>query len=228
MSRTDTNTSFINFFYSCFSLNQTVSCSSSSSKTKLNSFSFAAMYIVKGVTTVLTNGSMPARPERRRQTTSVPFTGILAEARTTENGSQYVRITLGLRGPNGEELIDVEDPVNVIDAEFLFLKDDNIVNVRASSRVEPPTSGLKGGGELALSFTSGIVVDRNVARRRLESLRTALRWDLAPVLTDFDPKFNPEAPVWLEKVFKPFDDRNDFKPSGIAYPVSSSSSSSSE
>ena len=186
------------------------------------------MYIVKGVTTVLTNGSMPARPERRRQTTSVPFTGILAEARTTENGSQYVRITLGLRGPNGEELTDVEDPVNVIDAEFLFLKDDNIVNVRASSRVEPPTSGLKGGGELALSFTSGIVVDRNVARRRLESLRTALRWDLAPVLTDFDPKFNPEAPVWLEKVFKPFDDRNDFKPSGIAYPVSSPSSSSSE
>ncbi|KAG7673061.1 hypothetical protein Ndes2526B_g05369 [Nannochloris sp. 'desiccata'] len=178
----------------------------------------AGMYIAKGVLTVLTNGdTMPARPQRRRQTEIVPFDGILAERRTTANGSEYVRITLGIQ-KGGEEVVEVDDPVTVIDAEFLFLKDDNIVNVRASSRAEPPNSGLQ-SGELALSFTSGLIVDRNVAKRKMDTLRTALRWDLAPVLTDFDPKFNPNAPVWLEKVFKPFDDRNNFKPSGIAYPV---------
>ena len=54
---------------------------------------------------------------------------------------------------------------------------DNIVNVRAASRAEPEGGlGPGGGGRLALSFTSGLTVDRNVARRRLESLRTALRW----------------------------------------------------
>jgi hypothetical protein len=53
----------------------------------------------------------------------------------------------------------------------------------------------------------------------METLRTALRWDLAPVLTDFNPQFNGNAPVWVEKIFKPLDDRNNFKPSGVAYPV---------
>lgn len=178
----------------------------------------AAGYIAKGVLAVMSNGDMPAQPTRQYQTDYVPFDGVLVDRRTTENGSEYVRITLGLRGPDGEELTSVEDPVNVIDAEFLFLKDDNILNVRASSRVEPSSSGFQ-GGELALSFTNGLIVDRNVARRKMDTLRNALRWDLAPVVTDFDPKFNPDAPTWLEKVFKPFDDRSGFKPSGYAYPV---------
>ena len=161
---------------------------------------------------------MPERPKRRRQTEIIPFDGILAERRTTADGSEYVRVTLGIKDmQTGQEVSQIDDPVTVMDAEFLFLKNDNIVNVRASSRAEPPNSGLQ-SGELALSFTNGLVVDRNVARRKMETLRTALRWDLAPVLTDFDPKFNQDAPVWIEKIFKPFDDRNNFKPSGIAYP----------
>jgi hypothetical protein len=121
-----------------------------------------------------------------------------------------VRITFG----GGAD--EIEDPSNIIDAEFLFFVNDNIVNVRASSRADPPAQG----GELALSFTSGVVLDRNTARRRVESLRTALRWEPAPVITDFDPKFNAEAPVWLEKVFRPFDSQlNSFEPSGVPYPV---------
>ena len=178
----------------------------------------AAGYIAKGVIAVMVNGDMPAQPVRRRQTEVVRFDGVLVERRTTENGSEYVRITMGVRGPDGQEVTSVEDPVNVLDAEFLFFKNDNIVNVRASSRAEPVSSGLQ-GGELALSFTNGLIVDRNVARRKMDTLRNALRWDLAPVVTDFDPKFNPEAPTWLEKVFKPFDDRSGFKPSGYPYPV---------
>lgn len=34
---------------------------------------------------------------------------------------------------------------------------------------------------------------RNVARRKMEELRQALHWELAPVITDFDPRFNPEV-----------------------------------
>lgn len=58
---------------------------------------------------------------------------------------------------------------------------DNLVNVRAASRAEP-AEGLGANGKLAISFTDGFVVDRNVARRRMDALRTALRWEVAPVI----------------------------------------------
>lgn len=170
----------------------------------------AAGYIVKGVLAVLQNGPMPEQPQRRRAKASVPFNGVLADRHSTANGSEYVRITFG------GDVEEINDPSNVIDAEFLFFVNDNIVNVRAISRADPTAQG----GELALSFTSGVVFDRNTARRRVEALRTALRWEPAPVITDFDPKFNPEAPVWLERVFRPFDSElNSFEPSGVPYPV---------
>ena len=41
---------------------------------------------------------------------------------------------------------------------------------------------------------------RNVARRELERLRTALNWELAPVIADFSPAFNAEAPTIFDKV----------------------------
>ena len=34
---------------------------------------------------------------------------------------------------------------------------------------------------------------RNVARRQLTALRTALRWDVVPVITEWDPRFNTGA-----------------------------------
>jgi hypothetical protein len=92
------------------------------------------------------------------------------------------------------------------------------VDVRAASRVEPE-GGLGSGGQLALSFTEGLVLDRNVARRQMERLRTALRWEPVPVIADFNPAFNSEAPVWFERLFDPFNRRNDFQPSGVAYPA---------
>jgi len=169
----------------------------------------AAEYIARGVLAVLQNGEMPERPKRRRQAASVPFDGVLAEQKTTSNGSEYVRITFGTKlAVQG----DIVDPSEIIDAEFLFLPGDSIVNVRAVSRGEPER------GELALSYTQGIVVDRNIARKRMDALRTALRWELAAVLTDFSPQFNPQAPEFVEKIFKPFDDRSRFQPSGMSYP----------
>ena len=37
--------------------------------------------------------------------------------------------------------------------------DDNIVNVRCASRVQPE-GGLRSGGQLALSFTQGLMIDK--------------------------------------------------------------------
>lgn len=181
----------------------------------------AAAYIVGGVVAVIRNGDLPEQPQRRKRDAAdfTPFDGVLADSRTDPDGTRYLRLTLGTDGGRATE---VEDPSTVIDAEFLFLPNDSIVNVRAASRVQPEAGGFGSNGQLALSFTQGFVVDKNVARRKMEALRTALRWDLAPVVTDFDPKFNPEAPVWVDKIFKPFDSRvTDFKPSGEAYPVGS-------
>lgn len=48
---------------------------------------------------------------------------------------------------------------------------------------------------------TSLSLGRNVARRQVEKLRQALRWELAPVLADWDPRFNAEAPVIFDKVF---------------------------
>lgn len=177
----------------------------------------AAAYIAKGVLAVATGGDMPDQPKRQRKANSevVRFDGKVVERRTTPSGAEYVRFVFGTAG---DTATDVPDASEVFDAEFLFLADDNIVNVRAASRAEPEGK-LGAGGQLQLSFTSGLIVDKNVARRRLEVLRQALRWDVAPVVTDFDPRFNAEAPVWFERLFDPFNSRNSFEPSGIAYPA---------
>ncbi len=66
------------------------------------------------------------------------------------------------------------DPSTIIDAEFIFPKDDNIVNARAASRAEPRFET----GRLALSFEQGVVFEKNLARRQLEALRKALRWEV--------------------------------------------------
>ncbi|KAL4446811.1 hypothetical protein ABPG77_008055 [Micractinium sp. CCAP 211/92] len=178
----------------------------------------AAAYIAKGVLAVATGGDMPAQPKRQRKSKSdfVPFDGTVVERRTTAGGSEYVRLVLGTAGGAATE---VEDPSTVLDCEFLFIANDNIVNVRAASRAPPEGRLGTPGSQLALSFTDGLVVDKNVARRQMERLRTALRWEPAPVITDFDPRFNAEAPVWFERLFDPYNRRNKFEPSGIPYPV---------
>lgn len=186
----------------------------------------AAKFIAQGVVAVYTNNPdfFPDRPKLKKTQSSTndnekKFNGTLVDRHTTENGSEYLRFTFG---DFVEQMDDatMKSGIGVIDAEFLFFPDDSIVNIRASSRQQPESGGLD-NGQIALSFTNGLVVDKNVARRTLERLRVALRWELTPVVTDFNPAFNPEAPVWLEKVFRPFDkERNGFVPSGIAYPTS--------
>jgi hypothetical protein len=32
----------------------------------------------------------------------------------------------------------------------------------------------------------------------------ALKWEVVPVITDFDPRFNNAKPLWFEKLYQPF------------------------
>ena len=53
------------------------------------------------------------------------------------------------------------EPSRVIDAEFAFIPNDNIITLRAASRVQP--SGFE--GKLKLSFTdSPLVLDANYSK----------------------------------------------------------------
>ncbi len=38
----------------------------------------------------------------------------------------------------------------------------------------------------------------------MESLRKALRWQVVPVVAEFDPKFNNDKPLWFERLYTPF------------------------
>jgi hypothetical protein len=37
----------------------------------------------------------------------------------------------------------------------------------------------------------------------VERLRKALRWEVVPVISDFDPKFNNDQPLWFERLYEP-------------------------
>ena len=94
------------------------------------------------------------------------------------------------------------DAARVIDAEFLFPAGDAIATVRAAARAPP--RGPLAGARPALSLEDGLVLDRNGARREMERLRKALRWQLVPVLSADDAQMNAERPLFFERFFAPF------------------------
>jgi hypothetical protein len=50
--------------------------------------------------------------------------------------------------------------------------------------------------QVGLSFSDGLEIDRNTSRRLLQRLRQSLRWEEAPVITGFDPRYNQSQPLW--------------------------------
>ena len=82
----------------------------------------------------------------------------------------------------------------------LIATGDDIIDIRASSRNPPGLSS----GKVSLSLSQGLIYDQNVARRVLDELRRSLRFEAAPVITDFDPRFNQDKPLWFEKLYEPF------------------------
>lgn len=74
------------------------------------------------------------------------------------------------------------------------------MDIWAASRGRP---GLQ-DSQVGLSFSEGVVYDRNIAKRRMEELRKALQWETAPVITDFDPRYNNKRLLWFERLYQPF------------------------
>ncbi|KAK9809270.1 hypothetical protein WJX72_012458 [[Myrmecia] bisecta] len=161
----------------------------------------AAAYILGGVGAVVTGRDLPEQPKRRRasQADSKAFDGKLLDRHTTADGTEYIRIAFSA-GQDGKERAG-----GLIDAEFLFPVGDNIVDLRASSRQVNRDLAENVSNGFSLSFSSGVSFDSNTARRRLERLRKALRWEAAAVITDFDPKFNNSQLLWFEKLYKPLE-----------------------
>eukprot|EP00891_Asterochloris_glomerata_P003164 jgi/Astpho2/3164/Aster-x0566 len=153
----------------------------------------AASFIVRSVGKVVTGQRPPPRPLRQKQVAAQLFDGKVMDSHTANDGSKYIRVLFGSTTE--------DDPVALIDAEFSFPADDNIINLRASSRTQPDR---RTNGSLSLSLSKGVVYDQNAARRLLERLRKALNFETVPVITGFDPKYNSEEPLFFERLYQPF------------------------
>ena len=115
------------------------------------------------------------------------------DGRVDAQTSDYLRIVFG------EAAAAASDGASpVYDAEFSFPPADELCNVRFASRAR---DGAGEKAQLALSFTRGFAVDQNGARLLAEDLRKALRWDLAVVITGFDPRYNNDEELIIERPF---------------------------
>ncbi|PNH05588.1 hypothetical protein TSOC_008145 [Tetrabaena socialis] len=170
----------------------------------------AAAYLVSGAVSSLTGAPPPDRPQPLRDSQgALPFDGTVLDQHDTADGGIYLRIRFG--GDGGGER---DTPA--LDADFLFPPGDSIVIIRCADAASVDTdgdalpggrgggSGGGGGGRLALSFERGLEWDANTARREMEALRKALRWDVVPVVSEFDPKYNNDRPLWFERLYEPF------------------------
>eukprot|EP00198_Chlamydomonas_reinhardtii_P014349 XP_001703686.1 predicted protein [Chlamydomonas reinhardtii] len=192
----------------------------------------AAAYMVKSAASAVTGGPAPERPQPLRDPRGfVPFDGVLVDRHTTADGGIYVRIVFGSQQPGqgqgaaaggSASSVPAEAGGQLLDAEFLFPQGASIglegvsgsgmmaaaaaggAGGEAESDSAAGSSGSGSGGRLVLSFDSGLTWDTNTARRQLESLRKALRWQVVPVVAEFDPKFNNDKPLWFERLYTPF------------------------
>jgi hypothetical protein len=147
-----------------------------------------ASFILASTAAFVARAPMPPRPPlaRARAGEKRAFSG-----RLDATSPGYLRIVFG-------DSEGVSENTPVYDAEFSFPEGDELCAVRFASR-SPAGAGEARG--LALSLTDGFVLQQNGARLLAEDLRKALRWELAPVITGFDPRFNNSAELWVEKPF---------------------------
>lgn len=89
---------------------------------------------------------------------------------------------------------------DVFDVEFLFLDNDEVCNIRVASRDKPKK------GRWSLSYVDGLRFNNNSSRDLAEELRIALGWEILPVISEFDPRFNNSKRLWFEKALTPMFD----------------------
>ena len=149
-----------------------------------------AAFIVATTAAFMSRQKLPPKPPLAR---AGPGEKRVFDGHVDAQSGDYVRIVFG------EAAAAASDGATpVYDAEFVFPPGDELCNVRVASRA------LDGAGEraqLALSFTRGVAVSQNGARLLAEDLRKALRWELAVVITSFDPRFNDDQELIFEKPF---------------------------
>lgn len=100
----------------------------------------------------------------------------------------------------------------MFDAEFLFIANDEVVDVRVAQR----GGNAENRGVFRLSYTDGVAFDTNLARARAEELRIAIGWEILPVIAAFDPKWSDKERLWFEKLFdaaagRPAPETNDLR-----------------
>jgi len=143
----------------------------------------AASFILRTTAAFMTGDALPDRPTRAKMGAGQRrvFEGRLQER---DDAQGYLRFTFG----DGDQ-VDY-------DAEFIFLPDDELVDIRVSAR------GDRTQDKVELTIESGFKLLRNGSRQLCEDLRKALRWESAVVITSFDPRFNNDKKFWFEKSFE--------------------------
>ena len=106
----------------------------------------------------------------------------------------YVHLEINIKTKSGDERKD-ENSATVFDLEVLLWDDDEVVNVRCAARDAPK----KGSGSFSLSYVDGVKFSKNTARDVAEATRIALGWEILPVISGFDPRFNNSKRLWFEK-----------------------------
>ena len=127
-----------------------------------------------------------------------------------DEAAGYVRLVAGndgagdtagdTAGTAGADSRDAGGNLGTFDVELLFWNDDEVVNVRVASR-DAPTNG-----RWSLSYVDGVRFNKNAARDIAEALRIALGWEVLPVISEFDPRFNNGKRLWFERALSPFVD----------------------
>jgi len=132
----------------------------------------------------------------------------VARVEAYDESSGYVRLALAPKtrddangGFGAKVALDGDDVdvagVGVFDAEFLFIANDEVVDVRVAQR----GGNAENRGVFRLSYTDGVAFDTNLARARAEELRIAIGWEILPVIAAFDPKWSDKERLWFEKLF---------------------------
>ncbi len=113
------------------------------------------------------------------------------------NGKIVLRLFDVAGGVNSNDADVVINESDVFDAEFYFLDNDAIVDIRIAARDAPK------GGSFALSYDKGIKFEKNRARKLADTIRQKLGWEIVPVIASFDPKWDSKRRMWFEDILDP-------------------------
>mmetsp|Transcript_2037 Transcript_2037/g.6659 ORF Transcript_2037/g.6659 Transcript_2037/m.6659 type:complete len:318 (-) Transcript_2037:36-989(-) len=147
-----------------------------------------AAFIVGTTRAFVTGEELPDKPTRVEGFAVARGLSFAARVEEYDETRGYVRLILAPKnakayGTNDDD--SVEDNENIgggyFDAEFLFIDDDELVDVRVAQRLNGNANAAP-AGRFQLSYDEGISFNKNIAALRAEELRIAVGWELIPVI----------------------------------------------